>query len=332
MKKSRLFAVLLAAVIAVSALCACLSVSAAKGDNLALGKSYTGAETSTKEDVKKYSANLTDGNAATKMSTAVGDWFAFYYQEQDGKPVDGVNAPNRVGTFTIDLGAVSAVGSVKINTFTGNMWGVVPPKSVKVEYSTDNTDFSTLEEKTFTIPAKEKGEDGKDKDLEKIENIEYAGQNGSVSARYIKVTVTLQDNAVFAFLNEVEVLEGDPVGGETSGDDGSTDASSDESSATDSSATESEPSASAPTESSSAPAESSSTPAESSSTSTESSSTSTESSSAPAESASAPAESASTPAASGSTGPTTGDAGLIGFAVLAVVAISGVAIAVKVRK
>ena len=289
MKKNRLFAVLLATVIAVSALCACLSVSAAKGDNLALGKTYTGAEASTKEDVKKYCANLTDGNAATKMSTTVGDWFAFYYQEQDGKPVDGVNAPNRVGTFTIDLGAVSAVGSVKINTFTGNMWGIVPPKSVKVEYSTDNADFSTLEEKTFTIPAKEKGEDGKDKDLEKIENIEYAGQNGSVNARYIKVTVTLQDNAVFAFLNEVEVLEGDPVSGEPSGDDGSTDASSGDSSATDNS-------------SASAPAESTSTPA------------------------------ASTPAASSSTAPSAGDAGLIGFAALAIVAISGVAIAVKVRK
>ena len=290
MKKNRLFAFLLATVVAVSALCACLSVSAAKGDNLARGKTYTGADASTKEDVKKYSANLTDGKAVTKMSTTVGDWFAFYYQEQDGKPVDGINAPNHVGTFTIDLGAVSAVGSVKINTFTGNMWGVVPPKSIKVEYSTDNAAFSTLEEKTFTIPAKEKNADGKDVDLEKIENIEFAGQNGSVSARYIKVTVTLQPNAVFAFLNEVEVLEGDPVGG-----DGSTDASSDDSSATDSSAADSS--------------------AADSNTS-----------------ASAPAESTSTPAASSSSAPSAGDVGLLGFAVLALVAISGVAIAVKVRK
>lgn len=290
MKKTRLFAALLAATLVVTAFCACLSVSAAKGDNLALGKTYTGAEASTKEDFKKYCANLTDGTAVTKMSTTVGDWFAFYYQEQDGKPVDGINAPSRVGTFTIDLGAVSAVGSVKINTFTGNMWGVVPPKSIKVEYSTDNTDFSTLDEKTFTIPAKEKGEDGKDKDLEKIENIEFAGQNGSVSARYIKVTVTLQDYAVFAFLNEVEVLEGDPVSG---GDSGNTSDDKGDTGSTSDTDTDSTPSASTPSESASTP-------------------------------------STSTP--SSSTGPAAGDAGLIGFAVLAVAAIAGLAVAVKVRK
>ena len=80
-----------------------------------------------------------------------------------------------------------------------------------------------------------------------------------------------------------------------SGGDGSTDASSDDSSAADSSAADS-------------------STADSTS------------------SATAPATSTSTPAASSSTAPSAGDVGLLGFAVLAFVAISGVAIAVKVRK
>ena len=68
MKKTRLFAVLLAATLVVTAFCACLSVSA-ESTNIALNKTYTGVSVSTHDAVKGYNAKLTDGKAEnSKMS------------------------------------------------------------------------------------------------------------------------------------------------------------------------------------------------------------------------------------------------------------------------
>lgn len=310
MKKTRLFAVLLAVSLVTAAFCACLSVSAAKGDNLAKGKSYTGADPSKHPSNANYTAKLTDGVALDKLSFEAGNWFDFYYSK-DAVGEGYNNAPDGIGVLVIDLGDTYPVDTVKVNTFLGNSSGILPPKSMKVEYSTDGENFDALcDAKTFEKP------EG-DPPIDKVENVEFKSAS-SVNARYIQVTVEL--GAVHAFINEVEVLEGDPVGGDGSADNSSDDSSAADSSAADSSATDTSSATSSATESSAATSSTTESSAAASSTTNSTSS------------ASAPAESASSPAASGSTGPTTGDAGLIGFAVLMVAAISGVAIAVKVRK
>lgn len=339
MKKTRLFAVLLAVSLVVAAFCACLSVSAAKGDNLAKGKTYTGADPSKHPSNANYTANLTDGVAAEHLSFNSGVWFAFYYNK-DATGEGYINAPNGVGTLVIDLGDTYPVDTVKVNTFLGNSSGILPPKSMKVDYSTDGENFTALcDAKTFEKP------EG-DPPIDKVENVEFKS-GSSVNARYIQVTVELA--ATFAFIDEVQVLEGDPVsGGDTSADTPSDDSSADDSSAadtssddasadtsadtsTDTSATESSTDTSS-TDSSAATSSTTETSSTATSSTTNTSSAATSSTTGGTSSASAPAESASSPAATSSTGPTTGDAGLIGFAVLMVVAISGVAIAVKVRK
>ena len=274
MKKT--LAILLAAVLAATALCACLTVSA-EGTNLAQGKTVTGANpTSGNQFTDKYNASLVDGNAADVFDSenAPGDWFCFYYNADPAYPSntthDGTSA---IGAFVVDLGAAASVESVRIHMVTDTSMsgsGVKPPQTIKVEVSSDNktwADFGTTD------------------DFSSYNSIDWVEVKGSAAAnaQYVRVTITYEGYTLL--LNEVQVIG------------------------------------------TAAPAE---TPSESTS-STASANSSVESTSSTA-SSSAPAESASTPAASSSTGPTTGDAGLIGFAVLAIVAISGVAIAVKVRK
>ncbi len=333
MKKSRIFALLLAALLVVTAICACLPAFAAVGDNLAKGKEYEGANPSTLPQNANYTANLTDGVALDKLSYEKGDWFAFYYNE--AAEGDQINAPDKVGTVTIDLGAVYSVDSVKVNTFTGNSSGILPPKSMKVEYSEDNSKFSVLEEKTFTVPEVEKDDAGKNIPVETVENVEFKG-SASVNAQYIRVTVELQ--GIFAFLNEIEVIEGAPIGGDggntensTSTDSTSTDSTSTDSTSTDSTSTDSTSTDSTSTDSTSTDSTSSDSTSSDNNSTDE---TSGNNSSAPGGSSTSVSTEPSTsaPAASGSTSPSTGDAGLIGFAVLMVVAVSGVIIAAKVRK
>lgn len=162
----------------------------ARGDNLALNKSYTGADPSTRDGVKHYNAKLTDGVALDTISYNEGDWFAFYYNA-DATGTD-INAPDQVGTFVIDLENVYEVSLVKINTFVGNASGILPPKSIKVECSADGTNYSTLEEKSFDKP-----DEGS-----VIEFLAFSGETW-LPAQYIRVTVELQ--GIFAFINEVEV-------------------------------------------------------------------------------------------------------------------------------
>ena len=227
--------------------------------NVAEGKPYTGAEPSTHPNNARYNAKLTDGVAKDSLSDlAEGDWFAFYHNEG----AEGINAPDKVGTFVVDLEEVFSVSSVKINTFVGKMWGIVPPESITVEYSEDGDTYAVLEEKTFTAP---EGEG----DIDKVEFVEFKGAE-EVKARYIKVTVKL--SGIFAFLNEVQVMGAVPA------DD---------------------------------------TPAPSDPNGSDSA---------------APSDSSSEPDEPSSSNPPTGDAGILGLAVLAAVAVAGVAVAVKVRR
>ena len=265
MKKT--IAILLAAVLAVTALCACLTVSA-EGTNLAQGKSVTGASpTSGNQFTDKYNASLVDGNAAEAFDSenAPGDWFCFYYNADPAYPSntthDGTSA---VGAFVVDLGAAASVESVRIHMVTDDSMtgsGVKPPQTIKVETSADNktwADFGTTD------------------DFSTYKSIDWVEVKGSAAAnaRYVRVTITYEGYTLL--LNEVQVI------GTTASAGTSSEASS----------------------SASSTASTSSTPV---------------------------ASGSSSAAAGTSSQPTTGDMGLLGLTVLAVVAIAGVAVAVKVR-
>lgn len=165
------------------------------GANLALNKTYTGADASTHDGVKQYNAKLTDGAALESISYSEGDWFAYYYNPDAAG--DQVNAPNKVGSFVLDLEQVYAISSVKINTYLGNTGdGILPPKSIKVEYSADGSSYSTLAEQSFPTA------DPENKTEAIVEFLEFKG-DAKVPAQYIRVTIELQ--GIFAFINEVEV-------------------------------------------------------------------------------------------------------------------------------
>ena len=162
------------------------------GANLALNKSYTGANPSAHPDVAKYNANLTDGNAKDAISYD-GEWFAFY-MNVDATGEGYVNAPDRVGTVVIDLEKVYGVSKVQINAFLGNASGIVAPASVKVEVSTDGKSYTQLGSIDINKPE------------ENDTTVDWIVIEGSaVAAQYVRVTVTMDAYAPFAFLNEIEV-------------------------------------------------------------------------------------------------------------------------------
>lgn len=163
------------------------------GENLALNKSYTGANPSTHADVSKYNAKLTDGNAKDALSYD-GEWFAFYYNKD--AVGDVVNAPDQVGTIVLDLEKVYAISDVKINAYLGNIGdGILPPKSIKVEYSADGTNYSSMGEQSFEKP----DDAAKDKTVKWVE----FNADEAAAAQYIRITVTMQ--GTFVFINEIEV-------------------------------------------------------------------------------------------------------------------------------
>ena len=289
MKKTRLFAVLLAATLVVAAFCACFSVSA-EGTNIALNKTYTGVAVSTHDQVKGYNAKLTDGKAeGDKMGygKTEDEWFCFYYSA-DAKGEGNVNVTldannKRVAEMTIDLASLSSVEKVRIH-FNKDYNAC----DLKVEIS-DNADSGF---KTFATKTVAKGDGEESGSWGRWVELTGDTQNG----RYVKVTFTF--DGMFCILNEVEVIGTEGVSGGDSGNTGA-DTSKEESNKGDTSTTTSE-------------------------ASSEASST--------ASSTASSAASSTASSATSSNKPASGDAGLLCFAVIAVVSIAGVAVAVKVRK
>lgn len=216
MKKTLAF--LVAAVFAVTALCACLTVSA-EITNLALNATVTGANpTSGNPWTDNYDASLVDGKAVdtVALADAPHDWFAFYYHaDYVSNAVWNSEASQAVGTFTVDLGATASVDSVRIHMVTDEATtnGAVAPQRIKVEYSADNAAWNTLVEET---------------DFSKYSGVAWVELKGSAAAdaRYIRISIGFRGYTLL--LNEVEVL-GTAAGG-ASGEK-PTEGSSEESSA-----------------------------------------------------------------------------------------------------
>lgn len=160
----------------------------AGGTNLALNCSYTGGDPATHPDVTRYSAKLTDGVAAAEL--AYDDtWFA-YWKHANAEYDSMTNAPDGVGTLVIDLGEVKSVSMVRINTFLGNLSGILSPSGISVALSEDGENFTAMG--SIELTASEGSE------------VAWVGfEAAAANARYVRVSIQLA--GTFAFLNEVEV-------------------------------------------------------------------------------------------------------------------------------
>ncbi len=159
------------------------SQPAGEGTNVALGKSYDAkGYKAGGEWPADYTANLTDGAAATEL-TFDNNWFAFCPSEGD----NGINAPDGVGAVTIDLGSVTNITAIKVNTLMGdtqNGSGINAP--AKMVAYVDGVEVGA-------ITTDSKATDG----------AVWWTLNTAAKGQNVKVEVTL--NGTFAFINEIEV-------------------------------------------------------------------------------------------------------------------------------
>ena len=185
---------LIAILIFASALCAALGTlpaSAAKGDNLAAGKTpdYQPHKNSD-GTLDGYNTDLTDGKIADTFNWADGSWFAFQIHNNTDEAGYGV--------LTVDLGQTAAIGQVRVHTLfaDGSNGGVGNPGSVMLEFSVDNVGWQTTEIKEYE-PSTEAGWNPK--------WIEFNVDN--IDARYVRLT--FEQTQAFVMIDEVEVLEGE---------------------------------------------------------------------------------------------------------------------------
>lgn len=161
--------------------------------NLALNKTYTGADPTDYTGVSQYSAALTDGAALGELKYD-NNWFAFWYNPNgENNPLDHTNAPDGVGDMVIDLGEAADVSMVRVHALMGNISGIKSPKSITVALSADGENFEEYGTISFVAPE------------DTLADVNWVGfqADGTVNARYVRITVEL--NGIFAFLNEVEV-------------------------------------------------------------------------------------------------------------------------------
>lgn len=256
MKKT--FAVLLATVLVVTALCACVTVSAAT-TNVALGKSYTisqqfrqSTETWTWDDNAPIAypdngGELTDGKFAGEDSGYGDDaWIGFHGGAPEYKNELGYSY------MRVDLGAVyklseliAYVGSSKLGS------GITAPTTVEFYVSEDGETYTGLGEIT-PVDSTESA-------------IVIVSQETTASARYVEIRMKREGN--WMFITEFEAYadadsastgstgtgsedngEGDDTNGSTDNSEGDT---SSESTPAESTPSDSTPSESAPTASTS---------------------------------------------------------------------------------
>lgn len=295
MKKLLAFLVV-ASLLATAALCA-FSASAASTTNIALGKNVD-YQISNRQGVSFYNAELTDGVAANTLNYGNPDkeWFAFYFNP-DATDEGNINVEHsadgiNVGQLVVDLAAVSSIDSVRVHFNK-----TYRPTHAEIQISEDG--------KTYTTYVKKDINDDSGEIVEWGQWVEFS-TNSAASARYVKLICTFPDATMFCMLNEIEVYgtENGAAGGdnsETTGDNSETTGDNSETTGDNSETTETTGDNSEATGNSSTEESTTSTPATSTGTSSETG------------------------------GPATGDANMIVFAVLAVVALGGAFVAIRVR-
>lgn len=161
------------------------------GTNVALNKTYTGAEPSA---AGGYTASLTDG-AASAEPLFDNSWFA-YYHNMDATDKSLINIEDGMGIIVIDLGeSYSNIAKVRVHVWPSNAAGLVAPDKITAYGSNDGSSFAELGE--VALP----------------ESADPAWAELSLSdvatARYIKVAIDIADmGGVWTFLNEIEVILG----------------------------------------------------------------------------------------------------------------------------
>ena len=155
--------------------------------NIALNKTYDAkGYTCGGDHPVSYTANLTDGKAYPDLDFS-DKWFAFCSAAGD----NGLNAPNGVGSVTIDLKDVYDISRIKVYALLGNDIegsGIYGPKKISV-YASEEANG------TFTYAG--------DLKTGAVQGGTWMSADTDVKGRYVKLEVTL--NGSFAFINEIAV-------------------------------------------------------------------------------------------------------------------------------
>ncbi len=155
------------------------------GTNVALNKSYTGADPATSVD-SIYTAKLTDGVVGTEP-VYDGSWFGYWYNAGSAAPT---NMPGGVGTLVIDLGSAQTLSAIRAHVWNCNASGIGTAKSIVASVSEDGNSWTEIG--ALVIPA--------------VDDPAWASiKVDGVSAQYVKLVITAGDGATWTFLNEVEV-------------------------------------------------------------------------------------------------------------------------------
>ena len=166
-------------------------VDEAKGTNLAVGCSYTGAEPAVVQELV-YGGSLTDEVCPLELDYTE-EWFGYWYNPANANCAALTNAPDGIGTIVLDLGSKEKIDLIRMYMFVGNTSGIAAPSDIKFEYSADGKDYVSIGSQFFGLA----GEDN--------EGCRWVGFKlpYKVSAQYVRITMTTA--AVWTFMCELEV-------------------------------------------------------------------------------------------------------------------------------
>lgn len=163
-----------------------ISVYGADASNIALNKEYKISGVGVRED--SYCAELTDGIAAGTLNYDKSQWFGFY---NNGTNPD-TNAPDKLGSATVDLEKAYEINKVRVNTVFGDVSGIASPEFIKLEISEDGINFTEVETKSFPEAS-----------TTSVEWIEFVFDEPA-PARFVRLTFKIR--VTFVFINEIQVL------------------------------------------------------------------------------------------------------------------------------
>lgn len=151
--------------------------------NVALGKEYVLSGCGNRAS---YYGDLTDGASVNALGNNNNvDWFGFYC---NGDNMADINAPDKVGTVVIDLGAKYDISSMRTKTIAMPSWGIAAAGAINFYASADGVEYTLVGSGVVTTD----------------EGVGYwSGTDCEVTAQFVKLEVKLA--GTFAFINEFEV-------------------------------------------------------------------------------------------------------------------------------